>query len=112
MGTRAHQCSPETLVIRHGVALWTGRAGDTTAARDLFAALVPVRQRVQGPEHPDALGSRHELAVWTGIAGDARGALDQFAELLPIRERVLGPEHPDTAETRREGNRRGVERRV
>jgi hypothetical protein len=62
--------------------------------------LLPVRERVQGPEHPDTLAARNQLARWTGEAGDAAGARDLFAALLPVRERVQGPEHPDTLATR------------
>ena len=61
-----------------------------------MAALLPVRERVLGPEHPATLTARANLARWTGMAGDAAGARDQFAALLPVRERVSGPEHPDT----------------
>ena len=85
---------PDTLAARHDLARWTGEAGDAAGARDQFAALLPIRERVLGPEHPDTLATRHDLARWTGEAGDAAGARDQFAALLPIRERVLGPEHP------------------
>ena len=78
----------------------TGEAGDAAAARDLFAALEPVYERVLGPEHPHTLLTRHELAAWTGEAGDAAAARDQFAALLPVFERVVGPEHPDTLAAR------------
>jgi hypothetical protein len=57
-------------------------------------ALLPVRERVSGPEHPDTLTDRGNLAGWTGEAGDAAGARDQYAAQLPVRERVSGPEHP------------------
>jgi hypothetical protein len=74
-----------------------GRGGRHPAtARDQYAALLPVRERVLGPQHPDTLISRANLASWTGEAGDAAGARDQFAALLPVIERVLGPEHPQT----------------
>jgi Tetratricopeptide repeat len=58
--------------------------------------LLPVRERVLGPEHPSTLTTRGYLAYWTGKAGDAAGARDQFAALLLIHEQVLGSEHPDT----------------
>ena len=93
---------PDTLDARHNLALWTGEAGNAAGARDQLAALLPVRERVQGAEHPDTLTTRNQLARWTGLAGDAAGARDQFAALLPIRERVLGTEHPDTLTTRAE----------
>ena len=47
---------------------WTGEAGDAAGARDQFAALVPVRERVSGPEHPDTLTDRANLARWIRLA--------------------------------------------
>ena len=67
-----------------------------------FAALLPVRERVSGAEHPDTLAARANLARWTGAAGDAAGARDQHAALLPVFERVLGAEYPDTLTVRAE----------
>ena len=79
----------------------TGREeGDPAGARDQFAVLLPVRERVSGAEHPYALAARHNLAFWTGQAGDAAGARDQFAALLPVRERVSGAEDPATLNVR------------
>jgi hypothetical protein len=65
-------------------------------ARDQYAALLPIEERVLGPEHPATLNDRGNLAYRAGEAGDAAGARDQYAALLPIEERVLGPEHPVT----------------
>jgi hypothetical protein len=91
---------PCTLTARHNFAHWTGMAGNPAAARDLFAALLHVRERVSGPEHPETLAAQHELAQWTGEAGDAAAARDRLATLLPVRERVSGPEHPATLAVR------------
>jgi hypothetical protein len=35
-------------------------------ARDQFAALLPISERVLGPEHPTTLITRGSLASWTG----------------------------------------------
>ena len=91
---------PATLTSRASLARWTGEAGDAAGARDQYAALLPVFERVSGSEHPDTLTTRHELARWTGEAGDAAGARDQYAMLLPVRERVSGSEHPHALTTR------------
>ena len=91
---------PGALAARSELAYSIGQAGDAAAARDQFAALLPVAERVLGPEHPDALAARASLAYWTGQAGDAATARDLFAALLPVAERVLGPEHPDTLTNR------------
>lgn len=74
----------------------TGEAGDKTGARDQFAALLPVAERVLGPGHPRTLNYCAGLARWTGGMKNAAGARDQFATLLPMFERILGPEHPET----------------
>jgi hypothetical protein len=82
------------------IAQYLGYSGNYPAAQDLFAALLPVRERVLGPEHPGTLTARHELATWTGQAGDAAKARDQFAALVPVDERVLGSERPETLRAR------------
>jgi hypothetical protein len=58
--------------------------------------LLPVRERISGPEHPRTLAVRADLARFIGEAGDAAAARDQYAALLPVRERISGPEHPST----------------
>jgi hypothetical protein len=68
-------------------------------ARDQFAELLSVQQRVLGPEHPDSLTAQGSMAYWTGQAGDAIQARDLYIPLLPSQQRVLGLEHPDTLTT-------------
>jgi hypothetical protein len=60
------------LTTRHHLARWTGEAGDAAEARDLFAELLPVRERVLGTEHPDTLTTRHQLAHWTAATANDR----------------------------------------
>jgi hypothetical protein len=69
-------------------------------ARDMFADLLPVRERVLGAEHPDAQDARHDLAYWTGHARNLDRARDLTSVLLPIFDRVLGAEHPATQAAR------------
>jgi hypothetical protein len=88
------------LELEQECAYWSGEAGDAAGARDRFAALVPVLERVVGAEHPDTLTARHNLAYLTGAAGNVVAARDQFASLVPVRERVLGSEHPNTLTSR------------
>jgi hypothetical protein len=80
----------------------TGGVGDAAAARDQLAALLPVHERVLGPEHPLTLAGRINLARWTWEAGDATSARDEYAALLPVIERLLGPEHRHTLAARRD----------
>lgn len=60
------------------------------AARGQFAALLPDRTRVSGPDHSHTLHMRHNLAHWTGMAGER----EQLATLIPDRIRICGPDHP------------------
>ncbi len=89
-----------TLNASAELARWTGEAGDPAAARDQYTELLPVFERVLGPEDPDTLTTRASLARWTGEAGDPAAARDQYTEVLRARDQVLGPEHPDTMTTR------------
>jgi Tetratricopeptide repeat len=58
-----------TLNTRHNLVRWTGEAGDAAGARDQYAALLPIYERVLGPEHPD---TRAGLARFTGEGKDGR----------------------------------------
>ena len=59
---------PGTLIARANLARWTGEAGDAAAARDQYAALLPVLEQVLGPEHWHTLAARSDLAYWTQMA--------------------------------------------
>jgi len=99
----AHGPEPEdlrALAARSELAYSAGQAGDAAGARDQFAALLPVTERVLGPDHPDTLTNRHNIANFAGYAGDAGAARDQFAALVPVSEEVFGPDHPDTLAAR------------
>lgn len=56
---------PAALAVRHYLADWTGKAGNTAGACDQYAALLPTRERVLGREHPDTRVTRADLAHWT-----------------------------------------------
>ena len=88
---------PATLAARADLAEFTGYAGDPLAARDQFAELLPVMERVHGAEHPHTVITRSGRAHWTGESGDPAVARDQFADLLPVMEAVLGAELPRDA---------------
>jgi hypothetical protein len=91
---------PGTLAARSELAYSTGQAGDAAGARNQFAALLTIAERVLGPTHPDTLTSRHNLANFAGYAGDAASARDQFTALLPLSERVSGVDSADTLAAR------------
>lgn len=50
-----------------------GKAGDAAGARDQSAALLPIRERVLGHEHPGSLTTRRDLAHWIKKGMGMRG---------------------------------------
>jgi hypothetical protein len=69
-------------------------------ARDLFAELLLVQQRVLGTDHPDTLSTYYNMSLFTGQSGDHAEARDLCVDLVAVQQRVLGAEHPDTLGTR------------
>jgi eukaryotic-like serine/threonine-protein kinase len=65
-------------------------------ARALQQQSLEIRQRVLGPEHPDALSSMNSLAEALREEGHYAEAEKLQRETLAIQRRVLGPEHQDT----------------
>jgi hypothetical protein len=82
--------------VRQRLAFWTWQAGDLQAGMRQYAALLPVRERVSGPEDPSTLSARFELARLKGNTGDAAAARDELAALAHVSERVLGAEDHHT----------------
>jgi len=62
----------DPLTGRANLAHRTGMAGDPAGARDLYTVLLPIEERVLGPEHPDTLATRASLDYWTREADPAR----------------------------------------
>lgn len=58
------------------------------------------RERLLGPEHPDAIAARHYIARAVLLQGRYAEAEAELRKVLAIRGNVLGPEHPDTLKTR------------
>ena len=93
--------TPRRSRARANLAHWTGEAGDAAAARDQFAALLPVRGaglRRRAPEHPDR--PRQPRPLDRARRGMRPRPGTSSPRCCPVRERVLGAEHPDTLTTR------------
>ncbi|MCG3772613.1 MAG: hypothetical protein JW384_03828 [Nitrosomonadaceae bacterium] len=56
-----------------------------------------IREKVQGPEHPDTALALNNLAQTYSLLAQHDKALPLQVRTLAIREKVLGPEHPVTA---------------
>jgi hypothetical protein len=75
---------------------------DQEAEDGALAELVPICERVLGPDAIDTVGDLGKLAYWSGQAGDAAGARDQYAKLSSVLESILGPSHWRTLNARSE----------
>jgi serine/threonine protein kinase len=62
-------------------------------------AVIELRKRVLGPEHPDTLNAMSNLAYSYDRQGRWQEAKEMLEKLLEIHERTLGPEHEDTLKT-------------
>jgi tetratricopeptide (TPR) repeat protein len=58
------------------------------------------RERLLGPEHPDAIAARHYIARALWRQARYVDAETELRAVLKIKEKVLGAEHPDTLVTR------------
>lgn len=86
-----------TLVVRHGVAYWTGVCGRAPQARQQTQDLLDVyRERLDDHDHRALRLLRDDLARWTGETGDAQDAVRRYAELHRDTERILGRAAPET----------------
>jgi tetratricopeptide (TPR) repeat protein len=90
----------DLLRLHHALADNYAALGDYRQALHHGNQELPLRRRIQGPDHPETLTIRGDIAFRTGECGDAAGALRLLQELLPDQVRVQGPGHPDTLRTR------------
>ncbi|WP_338015970.1 arsenate reductase/protein-tyrosine-phosphatase family protein [Streptomyces sp. CB02923] len=69
-------------------------------AASALGELLPVFERVYGPEHLETLTTRDIHAHWLAEGGHFRTALSAFQAYLPDWERLAGPDHPGTLHCR------------
>ncbi|MFI5797987.1 protein kinase [Streptomyces sp. NPDC051677] len=77
---------PETLIMRHQRAHWTGESGNPVAAVELFARLSADQETHQGAGHPHTHLARHQLAHWHGRAGRPEEAVRRYEAMRRTAE--------------------------
>jgi hypothetical protein len=65
---------PDTLAALQQFARWTGEAGNAVRARDQLVELLPIRERILGPEH---------LAPWPPATASLPGPVGRGTRLQP-----------------------------
>lgn len=78
------------------VVLARGDNGDYTVEDAAYRAVLSVRERALGREHPDTLWTRHRLAWVLAQRGQYAKARTAYRKVLDAQRRALGAEHPDT----------------
>jgi hypothetical protein len=81
------RCRPAPLISVSNLAECLLALGDAAGALPLHRRALDSRERVLGPEHPDALISVNNLALCLEELGDAAGALPLFRRALESHER-------------------------
>ena len=90
----------ECLRLHHALATDYERLGDYRRALQHGQEELSLRNRLEGPDHPDTLHARSQIALWTGYSGRPEEALHLFQAVLSDQNRVLGSKHPETLTTR------------
>ncbi|WP_203854886.1 tetratricopeptide repeat-containing protein, partial [Dactylosporangium siamense] len=104
LGQHAIHPDPHITTTACHAADLTGRAlhaqGNYPRAATTLHAVLDIRRRVLGEDHPDTLTTRHNLAgVWRD-QGDRQRAAAEYQAVLDLLWRVLGEDHPETLTTR------------
>lgn len=89
----------EWAAIAHDLGRVLEEDGQYSEAEELLRAVVEVRQRALGEEHPDTLWSRNNLAIVLHPKGKHVEAEQEHRAVLTLRERLLGGGHSDVAQS-------------
>jgi tetratricopeptide (TPR) repeat protein len=92
--------SSETLLAAayaaNKAAGYQATQGLINSAEATLRAVLRVRLRALGTDHPDTIDTRHAIARRLAEHGDYGPAEIEYRDVLATMRRVLGPEHPDT----------------
>jgi tetratricopeptide (TPR) repeat protein len=73
--------------------------GKYADAVPLARRVLAIREKEQGPDHPDVATALNNLALLYLVHGRYLEAEPHFKRSLAIREKALGPDHPDIGDT-------------
>jgi tetratricopeptide (TPR) repeat protein len=72
------------------------RAGRWSKALKLHEQVLALRQKVNGPEHPNTIVAMMSLAIANARAGHLKDGVKKMEEVLALCRRLHGAEHPST----------------
>ena len=88
---------PEAILLLNNVGGYLREIFQYEEAETLWKRALAIRERMQGPEHPDTASSLRLLGYLYREQGKYELAEPLFQRALAICEKVLGPDHLDTA---------------
>ncbi len=88
--------STSRLSVAETIARQSRLDGDNVYADKLLRMLIPISEKLRGPENRETLWLRSDLAIVIGNTGNFAEAEKMNRDLLEIRKRALGPDHSDT----------------
>jgi tetratricopeptide (TPR) repeat protein len=91
---------PETIAVRHALALALRDDGRYQEAESELRAIVAIRSREEDEDDLDLLALRHALALTLRDEGRYHEAEQELRALLDVSESVLGENHPRSLQTR------------
>ena len=83
----------------YNLAILRRRQGRLAEAEELYHRALEIREREEGPNHPDVATPLNNLAGLEAARGDYDAAQPLLERALAIRQTALGPEHPLTAQS-------------
>lgn len=83
----------------YNLAILRRQRGEFADAEQLYRRALEIRERVQGPQHPDVAATLNNLAGLEAAQGRYDAAQPLLERALSIREAALGKQHVLTAES-------------
>ncbi len=90
---------PEATELLMQAGDYLDESAQYAQAEPLYQCALAIREKMEGPEHPNTASTLHALAVLYWSQGQYVQAEPLMQRALAIKEKILGPEHPSTAAT-------------
>jgi len=81
-------------------ASYQATQGLISTAKAIHRAVLPVRMRTLGPDHPDTIDTRHSIARRLAERADYDNAEIEYSRTLEAMRRTLGPDNIETLNLR------------
>jgi len=83
----------------YNLAILRRQQGQFADAETLYRRALAIREREEGPNHPDVAATLNNLAALEAVQGRYDAAQPLLERALAIRQSALGPEHALTAQS-------------